>query len=322
MYESYWQLDEKPFENCADPRFYYPGESPQAALLKLRYAVENRRGGALLTGASGTGKTLIVAMLRRMLGENHAPFVHLVFPQMSTADLLAYLADELDGSPGNSENGSVQTSIRRIERFLGDNTGKGRHAVITIDEAHLITSAETWEAIRLLMNFEVERRPALSLLISGQTALLPMLDRMPQLDQRLGVKCLMRPFTVEETAAYATHRLKTAGAAPHDHRPRRFCDPPRTHLRGSPAHQPPLRSGPSDRLRRGTQNPDGRALRIGLPRAGDHRAGVIKIDCSMNWQYQICLINLSAIYGLLVALKACRKGIFHFPKSCSGLYIL
>jgi general secretion pathway protein A len=212
MYETYWQLDEKPFENCADPRFYYPGESPQAALLKLRYAVENRRGGALLTGASGTGKTLIVAMLRRMLGETHAPFVHLVFPQMSTADLLAYLADELEGSPCNGENHRVQTSIRRIERFLGENAGKGRHAVITIDEAHLITSAETWEAIRLLMNFEVERRPALSLLISGQTALLPMLDRMPQLDERLGVKCLMRPFTVEETAGYATHRLKTAGA--------------------------------------------------------------------------------------------------------------
>jgi type II secretory pathway predicted ATPase ExeA len=212
MYETYWQLDEKPFENCADPRFYYPGESPQAALLKLRYAVENRRGGALLTGASGTGKTLIVAMLRRMLGESHAPFVHMVFPQMSTADLLAYLADELDGSPSNGENGGVQTSIRRIERFLGENAGKGRHAVIVVDEAHLIASAETWEAIRLLMNFEIDRQPALSLLLSGQTGMLPMLDRMPQLDERLGVKCLMRPFTVEETAAYATHRLKTAGA--------------------------------------------------------------------------------------------------------------
>ena len=36
MYESYWQLGQKPFENCCDPRFYYPGESHQAALLKLR----------------------------------------------------------------------------------------------------------------------------------------------------------------------------------------------------------------------------------------------------------------------------------------------
>ena len=212
MYESYWQLQQKPFENCADPRFYYPGESPQAALLKLRYAVENRRGGALLAGASGTGKTLIVTMLRGLLGETCTPFAHLVFPQMSTADLLGYLADELEGSPRGGDNYSVQTSIRRIERFLGENSRKGRHAVIAIDEAHLLGGAETWEAIRLLMNFEADGRPALTLLLSGQTALLPMIDRMPQLDERLGVKCLMRSFSEEETAAYATHRLKTAGA--------------------------------------------------------------------------------------------------------------
>jgi len=99
MYETYWQLDQKPFENYADPRFYYPGESPQGALLKLRYAVENRRGGALLAGASGTGKTLILTMLRGLLGEIYTPFVHLVFPQMSTADLLGYLADALEGPP-------------------------------------------------------------------------------------------------------------------------------------------------------------------------------------------------------------------------------
>ncbi len=62
------------------------------------------------------------------------------------------------------------------------------------------------------MNFEAEGRPALSLLLSAQPAILPMLERMPQLDERLGVKCLLRPFSLEETAAYATHRLKTAGA--------------------------------------------------------------------------------------------------------------
>ena len=101
-----------------------------------------------------------------------------------------------------------------------------------------------------------------------------MLDRMPQLDERLGVKCLMRPFTVEETAAYATHRLKTAGAQrtiidtdafPTLHeltcgiarRINRLCD-----------------LALSDRLRRGAQNPNRRALRIGLPGTGDHRAGM------------------------------------------------
>ena len=32
MYETYWRLKQKPFENNADPRFYYPAESHQAAL--------------------------------------------------------------------------------------------------------------------------------------------------------------------------------------------------------------------------------------------------------------------------------------------------
>ena len=67
MYESYWRLTRKPFENAADPRFYYPAESHQAALLKLRYAIENRRGAALLAGPSGSGKTLLTTMLRGTL---------------------------------------------------------------------------------------------------------------------------------------------------------------------------------------------------------------------------------------------------------------
>jgi type II secretory pathway predicted ATPase ExeA len=212
MYETYWQLQEKPFENCADPRFYYPGESPQAALLKLRYAVENNRGGALMAGTAGTGKTLVVAMLRNLLGEKYAPFVHLVFPQMDTADLLGYLADSLEGSPSNGDNHGVQTSIQRIERFLSENSRQGRHAVIVVDEAHLLTRPQTWEALRLLLNFQTAGQPSLTLLLAGQTALLPMLERMPQLDERLGVKCLLRAFNEEDTAAYVTHRLKVAGA--------------------------------------------------------------------------------------------------------------
>src|SRR5690606_24028384 len=38
------------------------------------------------------------------------------------------------------------------------------------------------------------------------------LERMPELDERLGVKCLIRPFTLEESIAYVQHRLQVAGA--------------------------------------------------------------------------------------------------------------
>jgi general secretion pathway protein A len=211
MYEAYWQLNQRPFENVADPRFYYPSESHQAAMLKLRYAIENRRGGALLTGVAGAGKTLLARLLRKMLGERFSPWAHIVFPQMSTAELLSYMAGELDGGQPSGEG--VERSIHRMEKFLDDNAQKGRHAVVIIDEAHLIQSPHTLEALRLLLNFEANDQGSLMLLLSGQTAILPTLERMPQLEERLAVKCLLRPFDEQETAMYVSHRLKVAGAA-------------------------------------------------------------------------------------------------------------
>ena len=212
MYESYWRLKEKPFENAADPKFYYPAESHQAALLKLRYAVENYRGAALLAGPSGVGKSLVTTMLGNMLDETFSPFVHLVFPWMPTADLLAYLADELDGGRTNGHPPTVQASVRRIRHFLAANAEQGRHAVVAIDEAQSLEGPETFEALRLLLNFEAHNQPALTLLIVGESSLLPTFDRMPQWEERLGVKCVLRSFAEPETAAYVEHRLRAAGS--------------------------------------------------------------------------------------------------------------
>ena len=212
MYESYWQLKQKPFENTADPRFYYPAESHQAALLKLRYAIENRRGAALLAGPSGAGKTLLSNMLPGILGKAFTPLVHVVFPQLSTAELLAYLADELSGDDWTGDTASVQANIRRIEKFLAANHEQGHHVLIAIDEAHLIDSVHTFEALRLLLNFQSDGASLLTLLLVGEPAILPIIDRMPQWEERLDVKCLLRPLSEAETAGYVEHRLRVAGA--------------------------------------------------------------------------------------------------------------
>lgn len=241
MYETYWQLERRPFESNSDLRWYYPGESHQGAMLKLRYAVENRRGGALLCGASGSGKTLLVRQLQRHLSKQYRPFVHLFFPQMPAEALLAYLADELTApvltrsnsstaaarrteADSNSESAQlmfaeqatgsqgIEQTVRRIQQFLIQNAAQDQHAVVAIDEAQLLDESRTWEALRLLLNFESNSQPALTLLLVGQPGLLAQIDRMPALEERLGVKCLLRPLTVDETAAYVNFRLQAAGA--------------------------------------------------------------------------------------------------------------
>lgn len=206
MYLDYWKLTRRPFENHTDAAFYYPSDVHQATLLKLRYAIEHQPGAALLAGASGVGKTLLVQQLGRMLPEPFGPIVQVKFPHMAPRELLAYLADKITGQ--RSAETAVDHSIRRIEEGLAKNEEAGHHTIVVIDEAHLLDEVESLETIRLLLNLE----SGWTLLLSGQPPLLSALERFPQLDERLSVKCLLRRFTPDETAGYVQHRLQAAGA--------------------------------------------------------------------------------------------------------------
>jgi general secretion pathway protein A len=150
-------------------------------------------------------------MLRTALGPVFNPVTHLVFPQMTGAEMLGYLADEWSGgaSPGAAP---VHQSVQRIERFLAENAKRGQRAVVVVDEAHLLDEQSALETLRLLLNFRGGGEPGLALLLAGQPGILPILDRAPQLEERLAVKCLLRPLTERETAGYVKHRLKQAGA--------------------------------------------------------------------------------------------------------------
>jgi general secretion pathway protein A len=212
MYLDYWQLAAKPFEPSADRATFFPNDSHEGALMKLRYAVENQRGAALLAGPAGVGKTLLIHLLQNELPESFRPQVHLVFPQMSSRDLLVYLAERLGAPPYDPPRHTVEESVRRLEDLFYQNARHDRHAVVVIDEAHLLEDCGALETLRLLLNFEVGGRPTLTLLLVGQMNLVSAIDRFPGLDERLTVKTLLRSFTVEETARYVQFRLEAAGS--------------------------------------------------------------------------------------------------------------
>ena len=214
MYESYWSLQLKPFGGGCDVRAYYQGEAHQGALLKLRYAVESRSGAALLVGPAGVGKTLVARLLADRLPAESGPTIHLTFPQMPTAALLSYLACEL-GADVNAarEEASLDVSVRAVERKLLEIAATGKHTLLIVDEAHLLEGTRTFEALRLLLNIEYEGRPAATLVLVGQTSLLPTISRLPQLEQRLGVKCMLRALSHDETHSYVQHRLQAVGGA-------------------------------------------------------------------------------------------------------------
>ena len=166
----------------------------------------------LLAAGSGLGKSLVVQSLLRQLGDMYTPRVHVVFPQMPADQLLAYLAESLTGDAPSALTPPIQHSVRRIEQMLAANVQAGRHAVIVIDDAQDLADTGALETIRLLLNFEHGATAAWTVLLVGQPSLLPVLDRMPELDERMAVKCLLRRLTLEESISYVHHRLQAAGA--------------------------------------------------------------------------------------------------------------
>jgi MSHA biogenesis protein MshM len=213
MYERYWDLACRPFENHFSSPFFYHSETHESALLKLRYAIENRLGVGVLCGGIGIGKSAVAAELNRELDQSCGPVVHLTFPQMPAAEFLAYLASKLGGGEASADGrNGLDRTLHRIEGLLRDFASKGRRPTIVIDEAHLIDNVRVWESLQLLLNFQHDAACDFSLILVGGLNLMGRLERTPQLNDRVAVFSVLEPLSRTETIRYITHRMSVAGA--------------------------------------------------------------------------------------------------------------
>jgi general secretion pathway protein A len=212
MYESYWGLSVRPFDDRSDPAFYYPAEGHQAALVRMRYIFERAGAAAALVGPSGSGKTLLLETIERQLSARQCVFVRVSFPLLTTGELMSYLADRIaEKGPGPGELQPTNVSLRQIEIGLQWLADQDKRLVVIIDDAHTIEVPQVLDAIRLLLNLETPTIPGPSLLISGQTRLMQTLARTPALDDRILAKCSIRGLSLDETAGYLAHRIQAAG---------------------------------------------------------------------------------------------------------------
>ena len=217
MYLQHWNLERRPFENTFETEFFFPSQTHQAALLKLRYLVEHQKGAGVLVGPTGIGKTFVTRRLVQELSPEVGPWVNVVFPQMSADDLLSDIAIRLVGEPAAADWPSNlvlprSAALRHIERSLDEHARAGRHPVLVIDDAHLIDDPATLQTLELLLNFQQPPQRAFSLILLGDRLLLSRLSRLPRFDERLAVRAMLQSLSPDEVARYIRFRLEVSGA--------------------------------------------------------------------------------------------------------------
>jgi len=208
MYEKHWGLQEKPFENTPNPSFFYRSPEHEEAFARLVYTIRERKGAALISGEFGCGKTLLGRSLLRELDDDHYEVAVLSNPKLSPTQFLKEVVHQL-GSPLAS-NDKVKL-MHELNGILYGNFHREKETVILIDEAQAIPNEEVFEEIRLLLNFQLNDRFLLTLLLLGQPELREKVDRIPQLSQRIAIRYHLNGLTFLETEAYVKHRLKVAG---------------------------------------------------------------------------------------------------------------
>jgi len=209
MYEQYWGLSEPPFSGTPDPRFLYLSAKHQDALTMLMYGVTSNKGAVMLTGDVGLGKTTLSRKLLSELNEASYKVVLIVHPVLTPVGLLREILQQLEVPEGEIPR-LRQPLVRKLHEALLDFHQKGQRVVLVIDEAHLIRDRSTFEELRLLLNFQLNDRYLLTLLLLGQPELRDKIERIPALKQRLAVRAHLPPLNLVETSEMIRYRLQAA----------------------------------------------------------------------------------------------------------------
>jgi len=210
MYESFYGLNNKPFQLHPDPGFYFGSKQHRRAKAYLDYGVSRNEGFIVITGEVGAGKTTLLRALIDGLQGSDVVVGHLVTTQLGAEDTL-----RLVGASFGFKVKDVPKSelLVTLEAFLISHAIKGKRCLLIVDEAQNLT-LRAIEELRMLSNFQYGNQALMQSFLVGQPEFREILQRpeMEQFRQRVAATCHVGPLDRDETAQYIEHRLRCVGS--------------------------------------------------------------------------------------------------------------
>lgn len=205
-------MRENPFADCVHPGFFYRTDAHAEAFRSMMLAADFNTSLGLVTGPSGTGKTLVSQLLLQQFdGPRFRVILVLVTPGISKTGLLREILAEL-GLALPVGIARVQDLVRMLSNHIIELHEQGRRLVIIVDEAHLL-SADCLHVVRTISNIEIPERKLCTVLLFGESRLDERLEHpsYESLRNRIYLRAQLHPLTAADTAQYVKYRLMTAG---------------------------------------------------------------------------------------------------------------
>ena len=164
----------------------------------------NSAGFTVITGEIGCGKTTLIRYLLRKL--DHHVTACLISNTPRTHDgLLPWIMMSLN----QPFEGSYPALFKQFNKFLYDQSARGRRTILIVDEAQNL-GPEALEELRMLSNINADKQQFLQIILVGQPQLRDLL-RAPQLlqfAQRISSDFHLRPLN--DHAVLAIHGFSSS----------------------------------------------------------------------------------------------------------------
>ena len=168
LLRAHYGFSKMPFGKDVAPGALHRSTGHQEAVARISFLVGESAAG-VLTGEVGAGKTVALRAALSALDASRHSVVYLANPTVGVRGLHAAIVTALGGVPRFHQAALVPQTE---ELLATESAERGKRVVLVLDEAHLC-SPEQLEAIRLLMNAELDSVAPFALVLCGQ----PMLRR-------------------------------------------------------------------------------------------------------------------------------------------------
>ena len=209
MYETYFNLTERPFASVPRIDHYYPAAVIDAARNTLTRCVDRGEGVAMIVGPSGTGKSLLCQVLAEQFQKTFQVALLASTHLDTRRSLLQAILYELNRPYRGMDEGELRLSLVDYVT-LNDDCSRG--VVLLVDEAHHLP-LRLLDEIRSLTNLTRDMQPAVRMVLAGSHVLEERFasPKLESFSQRISARCYLEAFQRSETQAYIQSRISACG---------------------------------------------------------------------------------------------------------------